>query len=113
MNKMTVDILGINYLNVGSMRDQPKYVLAPNGRRADEKIPPHFASIFVEEARCEGDNWWEDERRVRELSIFNLRGEQVKVNVIEFRIPAPFLARTVRHGARDARGSRSSVPLST
>ena len=89
MNEMTVHYFGLAYYSVCSRKQGPKYALVPNGRREDGRIPQHFASIFVERARCEGDDWWPAEKIEHNHPIFNLRGERVTVSVFEFRIPKP------------------------
>lgn len=87
LNKMSVHMMGLMYFNACGMGASGKKVLVPNGRREEDGMPLHYASIFVEKARCEADDWWPEERKTRDVSILNLRGEPVTVPVIEFRIP--------------------------
>jgi hypothetical protein len=43
--------------------------------------------LFIEEERCDSDNWWPDQKHVRAIQLEIKLGEFRTVNVIEFRIP--------------------------
>jgi hypothetical protein len=86
---MTVNLFGIMYF--GICGDGAKRILLPNGTTSDGHIPPHFASIFVEETSYLSDDWWPTNRIERPLSIENGDEDREIVNMIEFRIPAQAL----------------------
>jgi len=83
---MTVNMIGIMYFGIcGNGRNR---ILLPNGTSSDGHIPPHFASIFVEESAYVSDNWWSTNRIERPVLVQNGNGESEIVNMLEFRIPA-------------------------
>ena len=82
---MTVNMIGIMYFGIcgkGGNR-----ILLPNGTSSDGHIPPHFASIFVEESAYVSDDWWPTNRIERPMLIQNGNGEPEIAKMLEFRIP--------------------------
>jgi len=85
----TVNFVGLNYFNACTVRDRD--ALIPNGTPGsgndEEGLPQHFASFFIEEEKCDSDNWWPDQKIRRQIPLEIKIGELRTVNVIEFRVP--------------------------
>jgi hypothetical protein len=84
---LTIDFVGLIYFNV--CHGDEKQVLLPDGSQGDFGIEPHFASLFVEPAALERDDWWPDARKVRTVRVVNNAGDDVVTDLIEFRIDHP------------------------
>ncbi len=85
----TVSFIGLNYFNACNV-DKHCDALIPNGTPGsgkDEGLPPHYASLFIEEDQYDSDDWWPDQKHVRPIQLEIKLGEFRTVNVIEFRIP--------------------------
>jgi hypothetical protein len=81
----TVHMAGIIYFHGCSADD--KRALVPDG--TSEKGMLHHASVWVEEADLDTDDWWKDQKHLREVSVKNRVGDRVATKVFEFRIPKP------------------------
>ncbi len=83
----TVHMVGLMYFH-GCTLDV-KQALVPNGIRPQTRMPPHYASLFVSADDCEADDWWPDQKTEHPLTVVNDQGDEIKVRVVEFRIPEP------------------------
>ncbi|SRR5216684_1536579 len=81
----TVNFVGLNYFNACTAGE--KKVLIPNGTRGGGHIPTHYASLFIEAAHVDSDDWWSNQRFRRRIRLEVKLGEFRTVDVIEFRIP--------------------------
>jgi len=82
-----VHFVGIVYFNV--CKSDNKIALVPNGTRGNGHIPPHYASLFIEESLHDSDSWWRDRKFVRTISVQNPDRSTREVNLLEFRITKP------------------------
>jgi len=80
----TVHLAGIMYFHGCDARE--KNVLVPDGTKGMGKIPPHYASIWVEPGSLQSDDWFKDEKYRRQVKVPTNEG-QVVVDVLEYRIP--------------------------
>jgi hypothetical protein len=85
----TVNFIGLNYFDACKVPHID--VLTPNGTpgsgKDDDQIPEHFASLFIEEELCAGDDWWPEHKQIRQVPLEIKIGEFRIANVVEFRIP--------------------------
>jgi len=89
-----IDFIGM--VNFFDLNPQGRLVLLPNGRtNLPDRVPPHFASFFVEESQFKGSTNWDFEQD----PVLTHRG------IREFPIDTPSKIEITGQGEQAARGS--------
>ena len=80
-----VHFAGLIYFHVCTT--ESRQALVPDGTEAVGHIPSHYASIFIELAQHDSDNWWPTSKIARQVSLRRGPVSFQAVDVLEFRIP--------------------------
>lgn len=98
---LTVHMAGLMYFHGCSIDD--KKALLPDGRGGSGKIPPHYASIWVEHDQLDDDDWWPGEKYTHDVIVEDEQGNEIEVQIHEFRIAEPAVVRFPDEGKDPAR----------
>jgi len=85
----TVSFIGLNYFNACKVGERDALIPngTPEGGMGLDQLPPHFASFFIEEDRCDSYDWWPEQTYHLQIPLEIRIGEFRIANVIEFRLP--------------------------